>query len=117
MNQPDWTKEYPGAITVCDPQGIILYMNDRAQATFAASGPSLLGHNVLVCHPEPARSKLAAMLESGESNTYTIEKNGQKKLIHQTPWYQDGKYSGFVELSIEIPRDLPHFVRMPKPAR
>ena len=111
----EWAKEYPGAITVCDPEGIILYMNDKAQ-TVLSNGKNLVGQNVLACHPEPARSKLTAMLESGKSNTYTIEKNGIKKLIHQTSWYQEGKYSGFVELSIEIPYELPHFVRTPKPA-
>lgn len=114
MQNHEWAKEYPGAITVCDPAGIILYMNDKAQTVFSGGGKSLVGQNVLVCHPEPARSKLAAMLESGKSNTYTIEKNGIKKLIHQTPWYQEGTYSGFVELSIEIPHELPHFVRTPK---
>mgnify|MGYP000371069624 CR=1 FL=1 len=40
-----------------------------------------------------------------------VEKNGVKKLIYQTPWYQDGKYSGFVELALEIPFQMPHFVR------
>jgi len=40
-----------------------------------------------------------------------IEKNGIKKLIYQTPWYQDGQYSGFIEMALEIPFQMPHFVR------
>ncbi len=41
----------------------------------------------------------------------TIEKQGIKKLIYQSPWYVDGRYGGFVELSLEIPAVMPHFVR------
>jgi len=51
------------------------------------------------------------LLESGTTNVYTIEKQGVKKLIYQAPWYCDGQYSGLVELSIELPPDLPHFIR------
>jgi hypothetical protein len=42
---------------------------------------------------------------------YTIEKNGVRKLIFQAPWFQDGKYAGLVELALEIPAEMPHFVR------
>ena len=110
----DWVKEYPGAVTVCDAQGIILYMNERAVKVLSGTGKSLVGQNVLDCHPEPARTKLAELLRTQASNSYTIEKNGVKKLIHQSPWYQDGKYGGFVELSIEIPLSMPHYIRKPK---
>lgn len=110
----DWAEQYQGAITVCDQQGIILYMNATAKQVLA-DNQNLVGENVLDCHPEPARSKLSALLASGQSNTYTIEKNGIRKLIHQTPWYQDGEYRGLVELSLEIPWDIPHFIRGPKP--
>ena len=110
----DWVKEYPGAVTVCDAQGLILYMNERAVKVLSGTGKSLVGQNVLDCHPEPARTKLAQLLRTQASNSYTIEKNGVKKLIHQSPWYQDGKYGGFVELSIEIPLSMPHYIRKPK---
>ena len=110
----DWVKEYPGAVTVCDAQGLILYMNERAVKVLSGTGKSLVGQNVLDCHPEPARTKLAELLRTQASNSYTIEKNGVKKLIHQSPWYQDGKYGGFVELSIEIPLSMPHYIRKPK---
>lgn len=108
----EWVEEFPGAVTVCDPQGIILRMNRRSAATFEKHGGGLLvGSNLLDCHPEPARTKLAGMLKEPCKNAYTIEKNGVKKLIYQSPWYQDGVYAGFVELSLEIPLDMPHFVR------
>jgi PAS domain S-box-containing protein len=103
---------FGGAVTVCDREGIILYMNDKAAVTFAKyGGRQLIGRNLLDCHPEPARTKLRAMMNEQRTNVYTIEKNGVKKLIHQSPWYRDGEYQGFVELSLEIPLDLPHFER------
>lgn len=112
MSDHSWVHGFPGAITVCDRAGAILEMNGRAAQAFAAEGgDALVGSNVLDCHPEPARTKLAQLLASGERNVYTIEKNGVKKLIYQTPWYQDGAYAGIVELSLEIPSEMPHFVR------
>ncbi len=112
-NEVDWIKEFPGSATVCDPDGIILYMNDKSARTFEKDGGlALIGKNLLDCHPEPARGKLQALLEKRDfNNVYTIEKNGVKKLIYQSPWYRDGVYAGFVELSLEIPFELPHFVR------
>ncbi|NTW32104.1 MAG: PAS domain-containing protein [Bacteroidetes bacterium] len=108
----NWEKEFPSAITVCDEDGVILYMNDKSCKTFEKDGgKELIGTNILNCHPEPARSKVKAMLQQGNSNSYTIEKNGIKKLIHQSPWFENGKYMGFVELSIELPLEMPHFVR------
>ena len=112
MNNATWIKEFPAAITVCDTQGTILAMNDKSCATFEKDGgANLIGTNVLACHPEPAREKLSALLESGSPNVYTIEKAGIKKLIYQSPWYIDGKYAGFVELSLPMPAMIPHFLR------
>lgn len=112
MTDYAWVKEFPNAITVCDLAGIILEMNDKAAQGFAdQGGRALIGTNMLDCHPEPARTKTKQLLESRQKNVYTIEKNGVKKLICQSPWYRDGKCSGFVELALEIPFELPHFVR------
>ena len=44
-------------------------------------------------------------------NVYTIEKNGIKKLIYQSPWFENGEMKGLVELSLEIPFEMPHFIR------
>lgn len=112
MPKPDWSTELPLAITVCDKDGVILEMNQRSIATFQKDGgAALLGTNVLDCHPEPSRTQLAGMLQSQAKNIYTIEKNGVKKLICQMPWYEQGEYKGFVELSIELPEGMKHFVR------
>jgi len=108
----NWIKEFPSAVTVCDAEGIILEMNDKTAETFVMDGGlNLIGKNLIDCHPEPSKSKLLEMLKTQTKNIYTIEKNGKKKMIYQTPWYENGKYSGFVEISIDIPFDMPHFIR------
>jgi transcriptional regulator with PAS, ATPase and Fis domain len=112
METHQWIKEFPAAITVCDVNGTILAMNDRAAKTFEKDGGyALLGCSLLDCHPQTARLKLEQLLASHQSNVYTIEKNGLQKLIYQSPWYSDGKFAGFVEISLEIPVEMPHFVR------
>jgi PAS domain-containing protein len=111
-----WIKQFHGAVTVCDRDGIVLELNDAALEVFAADGgAALIGSNLLECHPEPARRMLEEMMASQRVNVYTIEKRGQKKLIYQTPWYQDGEYAGFIEMSLPIPADMPHFVRNAAP--
>ena len=107
-----WIKSFPGAITVCDTEGIILEMNEKALEAFREDGgKNLIGTNLLNCHPEPARSKLEELLRTQRHNSYTIEKHGVKKLIYQTPWHDNGRYSGFVEICLPIPFVMPHFIR------
>ncbi len=108
----NWYEELPLAITVCDKNGKILYMNKKSGITFEKYGAKdLIGGNVLNCHPEPSKSMLEAMLENKNTNAYTIEKNGIKKLIYQTPWYNNEEYMGYVELSLEIPIEMKHYIR------
>lgn len=112
MQDVSWVKEFPGDVTVCDANGVILQMNDRAAKTFAKDGGrELIGTNLLDCHPEPSRSKVRDLLVTPQVNAYTIEKNGAKKLIYQAPWYENGEYRGLVEVSVPLPDPLPHFVR------
>ena len=107
-----WIAEFPGAVTVCDRRGVITEMNDKSAATFQADGGrALVGANLLDCHPEPSRSKVADLLANPRVNAYTIEKRGVRKLIYQAPWFRDGAFEGLVELSLEIPAAMPHFVR------
>jgi len=107
-----WIEEFPVAVTVTDAEGTILAMNRRSCEAFAAEGgAALVGSSIFACHPEPARSKVTALFKGRSANSYTIRKCGRKKIIHQTPWYRDGVFAGFVELSIPIPDELPHFER------
>lgn len=105
-----WAEGMNCAVTVCDAEGIILYMNERARATFAAHG-NLIGKNLFECHSESSKEKIRYMLATGESNAYTISKLGQRKMIYQTPWRHDGKIAGMVEISMVIPEDMPHYIR------
>lgn len=112
MSPHSWLSEFPAAVTVCDTNGIILEMNARAIELFASDGgEKLIGTNLLDCHPEPSRTKVALLLREGKPKVYTIEKKGVKKLIYQSPWYREGVYAGIVELSMEIPEAMPHFIR------
>lgn len=112
MPDTSWIESLPAAVTVCDREGVILEMNEAACRAFAKDGgAALIGRNVLDCHPAPARAKLAALLAAGETNCYTIEKNGARKLIYQAPWYKDGACAGLVEIAIPLPAEIPNYVR------
>ena len=107
---PDWAFGMNCAVTVCDADGVILYMNEKALETFASRG-DMRGRNLFPCHNERSKSIMRRMLDTGESNTYTITKHGRRKIIYQTPWRADGRIAGLVEISIGLPDDMPHYDR------
>jgi len=108
----DWIKEFPDAITVCDQNAIVIAMNDKSVATFwKEGGANLIGHSLKECHKPESWAKILQLLASGGSNTYTIEKNNERKMIHQQCWFKDGKVAGLVEISFVIPKEMPHYVR------
>lgn len=112
MNDLSWAQSVDVAMTVCDREGIVLYMNERAAAAFAPEGGrALVGASLMACHPEPARRRILEILATRQANTYTIEKNGVRKLIHQTPWFENGELGGLVEFSIVLPAEMPHYKR------
>ena len=106
----DWSKEMNCAVTVCDKEGVVLYMNDKAKETFARHG-DLIGKSLIPCHNERSRAIIADLLASGGTNAYTIQKNGVKKMIYQTAWKENGAVAGLVEISMVIPEEMPHYVR------
>lgn len=112
MNLITWPDHFAAAITICDEKGNIIYMNEKSKATFAKDGgAALIGASLFDCHPEPSRTKLKNLFNTRQPNTYTIEKDGVKKMIYQAPRFEGEKFKGLVEFSIEIPFELPHFVR------
>ncbi len=112
MKNHEWVEEFPAAVTVIDKGGIVIAMNAKSAATFASDGGrNLIGKSVYDCHSPTSQQKLRELIQTEGRNIYTIEKKGIKKLIYQGPWYQNGKFSGIVELSIEIPFEMPHFIR------
>jgi transcriptional regulator with PAS, ATPase and Fis domain len=109
---PDMLKELPFAITVCDAEGNILYMNDRSISTFQKyGGADIIGTNLFLYHNGASAVKLRELLDKQINHAYTIEKNGIRKMIYQSPWFKDGKFAGLIELSMEIPMEMPHFIR------
>lgn len=110
---PDWAMGMNCAVTVCDADCRIIYMNERSRQTFAArGGADLIGHNLMDYHNERSRAIISRLLAEGGTNAYTIEKQGQRKLIFQTAWrLPDGTVGGLTELSMVLPETLPHYVR------
>lgn len=106
FNTP-WANELDCAITVCDTAGIVVYQNDHS----CKVNGDVRGKSLIPCHNERSRAIIDRLLSEGGSNSYTIEKKGVRKLIHQTPWRVDGKVCGLVEFSIALPAEMPHYVR------
>jgi transcriptional regulator with PAS, ATPase and Fis domain len=107
-----WLDGVAVSVVACDTAGICTYMNERAGQLFAKDGGrGLLGRSLIDCHPEPARSRLLEMLRTPRANSYTVEKAGKKRLIHQAPFLRDGVFAGVIEIGIDLPDPLPHFVR------
>jgi transcriptional regulator with PAS, ATPase and Fis domain len=105
--QPKWSEEVPVGITVCDTEGVIVSMNDRAAQIFRKSGGrELIGKNLLACHPEQAQKKVLDLFDKKQPNAYTVEKNGIKSLLYQSPWYEEGKFMGFVEFIFTLPEQM-----------
>ncbi len=112
MNEFDWIKDFNAAITVCDRDGIVISMNEKACKTFEKwGGKELIGKSLYDCHKPHSVMMIKKMMDENITNSYTIEKNGVKKHIYQSPWHKDGLVAGMVEISIEIPFEMPHFVR------
>lgn len=107
----NWAEDMNCAVTVCDKSGIIIFMNQKSRDTFCKNGESMVGHSIIPCHNEHSQAKIREMLEQGTSNCYTIEKNGVKKMIYQTPWRENGVVMGLVEISMVIPEEMPHYIR------
>ena len=79
------------AVTICDREGRIIEMNEQSRQVNLKPGQSLI--------------------------VYTITKGDKKKLIYQIPWYENGEYAGFMELSMIIPHEMAHYVRQVPPEK
>lgn len=108
----EWIDKLDAAVTVTDEQGRIIYMNDKAGLTFEKQGGTgLVGSDLSACHSERSNRIIAEIIRTRTNNVYTIEKNGRKKLIFQSPIIVNGEFNGLVELSIELPTGMQHFIR------
>ncbi len=110
--QTDWFNGINIAITVSDTDGNIIEMNDASAKVFEKyGGRELIGQKLINCHNPNSIAIMGRLLSEGETNVYTIEKNGRKKMIFQAPWRKDDKIAGLIEFSFVIPNEMPHFIR------
>jgi transcriptional regulator with PAS, ATPase and Fis domain len=108
----EWIEKLDGNVIVSDAAGTIIYMNEKAILNYEKDGgKNLIGKNLMECHNETSRQKILGIMKSHQNNVYTIEKKGKKKIIYQSPWFRDGEFRGIIEVSLEIPFHMPHFVR------
>ena len=108
----NWIEKLDGNVIVCDAEGTITYMNETAIRNYARDGGAeLIGRNLMECNNENSRKRIEEIMTTHQKNVYTIEKNGRKKIIYQAPWMDGAVFRGIVELSLEIPFEMPHFKR------
>ena len=68
--------------------------NKRSANTYEKNGgKQLIGKQLMDCHPERAKKIIRELMNEGKTNAYTIEKEGLKKLIYQSPWYENGEFA------------------------
>lgn len=112
MNEGSWIEECSFPIKGCDKEGTLVFINARAAKNAEkAGGKGLIGKSIFPCHKPESIEKFKKLVASGATNAYTIEKNGVKSLVYQTPWIEKGEVVGFVELTIPLPENMPHYVR------
>ncbi len=110
METKDYYKGLNIAITISAKDGEILYQND---SSIEVNGDAR-GRDLMKCHNERSQQIIQHLLDDAATNVYTISKKGKKKLIYQTPWYEDDAkqvVGGLIEFSIILPDEMPHYDR------
>lgn len=102
-----WADELDCAVTVADREGVILYQNNRSVEV----NGDVRGRSMIPCHNERSQAIIRRLINEGGKNVYTISKKGTKKIIYQTVWRKEGIVGGLVEFSMEIPEQMPHYIR------
>jgi len=102
-----WADEMDVKVTVCDLNGIIVYMNKASILGYHKyGGEALVGKSLMTCHNQISQERIQEMLELPQNNSYLIQKENQKLMIHQIPWNEDGETKGIVELSFYLPANF-----------
>lgn len=100
------------AVTVCDREGTILWMNPLSEEQFAnRGGKALIGQSLFACHNERSCEMIRVMMENDGDNTYILQKSGRRRLIWQACWHRrapDGSRTvgGMVEISFPVDEDI-----------
>lgn len=98
----DYLENVDFAATVCDKDGIVLYQNACARKRDG----DVVGKNLFGCHKKATAEFIRQMIDAGKSNTYEVIRHGKRKLLHQTPWFEEpsGAVAGLVEIAIDLPK-------------
>ncbi len=103
MEIPNWIEEFDGAVTVCDTDYKIIYMNEVSRENFKRFGDNLIGQNLLECHNEESNAIIRKIMNEGYVHSYTLKKkDGRLKAIQQSPWREKGAIKGIVEISFYV---------------
>jgi DUF438 domain-containing protein len=79
MGEFNYWDEYPSAVTICDKQGVIVYMNQKSVKTFEKyGGGKLIGQSLFTCHNPHSVTVIKGLIAHAKCNTYTIQKDGKK---------------------------------------
>jgi hypothetical protein len=107
-----WAEEMDIRVTVCDLRGIIVYMNKAsALSMHKYGGTELIGKSIFDCHNLKSCQQIHEMLEYPTVNIYIIEKAGERRMIRQFPWEEDGVHQGIIEFSFPVPFSIDVKVR------
>lgn len=102
-----WSEGMDVRVTVCDLDGVIVYMNDAAVLSFHKfGGADLIGKSLFDCHQLATQTRIKEMLQYPQVNVYALTKSHKKQIIRQFPWVEDGKTKGIIELSFNLPVDF-----------
>lgn len=102
-----WAEDMDVSVTVCDAEGIIVYMNKASILSFHKyGGAELIGQSLMKCHNAHSQERINDMLKFPQANTYIINKETERRLIRQFPWVEDGEVKGIIEMGFNIPADI-----------
>jgi len=107
----NWAAEMDVRVTVCDLQGVIVYMNQSAVLSFKKYGENLIGKSIYDCHNPVSCEKIRAMNQTPSVNCYTIQKGEEKRMIRHFPWIEDGEHKGVIEFSFPVPVEMLNKIR------
>jgi hypothetical protein len=108
INAKSWAEEMDVRVTVCDLKGIIVYMNNASAISMHKyGGAELIGKTLFDCHNQHSSEIIAEMLQHPDVNIYIVEKAGERRLIRQFPWEEEGEHKGIIEFSFPVPFDIP----------
>ncbi|HPS13147.1 MAG TPA: PAS domain-containing protein [Prolixibacteraceae bacterium] len=112
IDAKSWAEGMDVRVTVCDLKGTIVYMNQAsALGMHKYGGVELIGKSLFACHNSRSGEMIAEMLNHPVVNVYMVEKAGERRLIRQFPWEEDGEHCGVIEISFPVPFDIPVKVR------